>query len=82
MKAIINSVFQRAKNWHLFCRKIFKNDKEFPEKIKLIITENSSVQLIYLTKEIFDKCVKNQVSGSLKFSSDKEVQNYYLNTQF
>jgi hypothetical protein len=55
-----------------------------PEIIEFTLSNGHKIRLLYLTRKIFDEKVKNRVAGGnlMKFSSDDELQKYYLETNF
>lgn len=57
--------------------------KKIPHLIK-IEQGNIKIDLLYLTLKIFNEKLKGVVNRGeqLQFSSDKDVQDYYLNTNF
>lgn len=55
-----------------------------PRTIKILSTSGEIISLTLLTLQIFTEHVKTKVAGerNLNFTSDQEVQDYYLNTNF
>ena len=61
-----------------------ENNRKIPSEIVLSLPDDQ-IFLKLLTKEIFDKFVKPEIADSgpgIEFKDYKEVQDYYLNTNF
>lgn len=56
--------------------------ESIPKKIVVQSKEDGEYVLTLLTKEVFDKFVKDRVAGPLEFDNDEAVQKYYLSTNF
>lgn len=52
------------------------------KKIKIISKEGYVVILSILTLALFDEKVRHRVAGNLQVKTDKELSDYYLNTNF
>lgn len=74
---------------HGFCTEIIENipvskenaQQEYPLKIK-VKTQNGELNLVYLTDEIFNKYLSEEVVGQPKFKTTEEVQDFYLKRSF
>ncbi|WP_042279405.1 hypothetical protein [Candidatus Protochlamydia sp. R18] len=54
------------------------SEKVPPRQFKLIGENEEEITFTYLTTKLFKEKVADKVGGSLKFSQDSELQNYYL----
>lgn len=57
-------------------------DEMLPEKITIQTDKGYHITLVKMTLDLFDKKVKELAAGNPEFSSDKEIQDYYLHTNF
>lgn len=57
---------------------------KLPERMQIESSSGEIYQLVKLTKDIFDKKLRQRVAGgdSLSFNNDQEVQEYYLKANF
>ncbi len=53
-----------------------------PEKIEILTDDGKKVTLTYLTLDIYNKNIRNKVPGKPSFHTDKELQDFYLTTDF
>jgi len=58
------------------------SDGKLPEKISLLGSEGETVHLVLLTYDLFKEKVAPRVWGELQFSSDEDLQQYFLQTRF
>jgi hypothetical protein len=76
----------------MHCTKVLINGEELkervdpkgvaPDRIEIIDNQGNSFKLVKLTTELFNEKLKDLVAGgaNLNFSSDQELQNYFLKT--
>ena len=57
-------------------------DETPPEVIEITTQKGYHIRLKKLTLDIYNKSVKSRVMGSPSFKSDKDVQNFYLDSDF
>jgi len=59
-------------------------NEKLPEKIEVVDTNGITYVLVKLTTKIFNEKLKKIVAGgeSLNFNNDKELQDFYLKTDF
>ena len=53
-----------------------------PEKIEIITDEGKKVTLTYLTLDVYNKNIRDKVPGKPSFHNNKELQDFYLTTNF
>lgn len=56
--------------------------KESPNRIDITTKDGLTYSLILLTKDLYDKKVKDRVMLPPSFKTDQEVQEFYLKTDF
>lgn len=75
----------------MHCSKVLIDDVEFqdgqlqgiiPNRIEVFDNKGNVFRLVKLTTQLFNEKLKDQVAGgdNLNFSSDQELQNYFLKT--
>jgi hypothetical protein len=53
-----------------------------PEKIEFETDKGQHITLTKLTVDLFNNKIRDRAAGHPEFHSDKELQDYYLNTNF
>lgn len=59
-----------------------ESERIIPSIIEIRTAEGSRWRLEKITKEIFDKHIRDYVAGNPDFKDDQELQQYYLTTDF
>lgn len=61
---------------------IIPENQGSPEKIHILAKDDEQITLVRLTLDVYNRFLKHRVAGQPAFTSDNEVKQHYLTTNF